>query len=129
MPWDGRYEWDGFVPSLELPHRADPARGWFATANQDNLPRGYPFAVGFQWTDTFRFSRIEEVLGTGRRFTLSDMTQLQQDELSLPARSLVSLLRGLRPPTDKAQEAIKAIKPLCNLRYYAPHTNPHNLVC
>ena len=81
VPGDGRYEWDGFLPVLELPHVADPPRGWFATANQDNLPPGYPFAVGFQWTDPFRFSRIEEVLGSGRRFTLMDMMQLQQDEL------------------------------------------------
>ena len=97
VPGDGRYEWDGFLPALDLPHMADPPRGWFATANQDNLPPGYPFAVGFQWTDPFRFARIEEVLGSGRRFTLSDMMQLQHDELSLPARSLVPLLRGLQP--------------------------------
>jgi penicillin amidase len=104
VPGDGRYEWNGFVPALELPHIADPPRGWFASANQDNLPPGYPFAVGSQWIDPFRFSRIEEVLGAGRRFTLSDMMQLQQDELSLPARALVPLLRGLHP-ADKAREA------------------------
>jgi len=109
VPGDGRYEWDGFVPVLELPHTADPPRGWVATANQDNLPPGYPFAVGFQWTDAFRFSRIEEVLGSGRRFTLSDMMQLQHDELSLPARSLVPLLRGLHPPTDKVREAAQRL--------------------
>jgi len=109
VPGDGRYEWDGFVPALELPHTADPPRGWFATANQDNLPPGYPFVFGFQWTDAFRFSRIEEVLGSGRRFTLSDMTQLQHDELSLPARSLVPLLRGLHPATEKAREAAQRL--------------------
>ena len=30
--------------------------------------------------------------------------------------------------TDKAQEAIKALNPLCTLRYSATHTNPYNLV-
>lgn len=97
VPGDGRYEWEGYLPVLELPHLADPSRGWFGSANQDNLPPGYPFAVSFQWTDPFRFARIEEVLGTGRRFSLVDMMQLQQDEVSLPARSLVPLLRGLKP--------------------------------
>ena len=62
VPGDGRYEWDGFLPFLDLPHVADPPRGWLATANQDNLPPGYPFAIGFQWTDPLRFSRIEEIL-------------------------------------------------------------------
>ena len=43
VPGDGRYEWDGYLPILELPHLADPPRGWFASANQDNLPPGLPF--------------------------------------------------------------------------------------
>ena len=107
-PGDGRYEWDGFLPVLDLPHLADPPRGWFASANQDNLPpRLSRSRVGFQWTDPFRFARIEEVLGSGRRFTLTDMMQLQQDELSLPARSLVPLLRGLKPASDRARQAVR----------------------
>ncbi len=105
VPGDGRFEWEGFLPAVTLPHVADPPRGWLATANQDNLPSGYPFTVGFQWTDPFRFARIEEVLGSGRRFTLSDMTRLQQDELALPARVLVPLLRGLEPAGDQEREA------------------------
>jgi penicillin G amidase len=110
MPGDGRYEWDGFLPSRDLPHLADPAKGWFASANQDNLPRGYPFALGFQWTDPFRFARIEEVLGSGRRFTLTDMMRLQQDELSIPARSLVPLLLDLGPFEGKTRQAANRLK-------------------
>ena len=30
--------------------------------------------------------------------------------------------------TDKAQEAIKALNPLCTLRYSATHTNPYNII-
>lgn len=30
--------------------------------------------------------------------------------------------------TDKAQDAIKALNPLCTLRYSATHTNPYNLI-
>ncbi len=106
VPGDGRFEWDGFLPIFDLPHLADPPRGWFASANQDNLPPGYPFAVSFQWTDPFRFARIEEVLGSKHKFTLKDMTQLQQDEFSLPARSLVPLLRGLKPTQGSTTQAI-----------------------
>lgn len=105
VPGDGRYEWDGYLPVLELPHVHDPNRGWFATANQDNLPRGYPHAVSSTWTDPFRFARIEEVLGSGRRFTLRDMMDLQQDELALPARSLVPLLRDLDGLEGQASDA------------------------
>ena len=61
--WNKIIERTGVEYKLELPHVAEPPRGWFATANQNNLPTGYPAAVGFQWTDPFRFSRVEEVLG------------------------------------------------------------------
>jgi penicillin G amidase len=107
VPGDGRFEWTGFLPVLELPHLIDPTRGWIASANQDNLPPGYPFAVSHQWTDPFRFARIEEVLGSSRRFTMMDSMQLQQDELSLPARSLVPMLRGLKPERIDTASAIR----------------------
>jgi len=105
VPGDGRYEWDGFLPPANLPFEANPARGWFASANQDNLPPGYPHAVGFQWAEPFRFDRLVEVLGPSRRLGLEDMTRLQQDELLLPARSLVPLLLRLRPAGEKASRA------------------------
>ena len=81
----------------------------FATANQDNLPLGYPHSVGFQWTDPFRFARIEEVLGSGRRWTMADMMRLQQDELSLPARTLVPMLRGITLPEGQARQAAERL--------------------
>jgi penicillin amidase len=109
VPGDGRYEWTGFLPILDLPHVTDPPRGWLATANQDNLPPGYPFAVSYQWTEPFRFARIEEVLGSGRRFTMMDMMQLQQDERSLPAQSLVPLLKGLQPERPETARAIEQL--------------------
>ncbi len=109
VPGDGRYEWDGFLPILDLPHEFDPPRGWIASANQDNLPPGYPFAVSFEWTDPFRFSRIEEVLGTPRRFTMMDSMRLQHDELSIPARSLVPLLRGLKTDRVEQDSAIETL--------------------
>jgi penicillin G amidase len=109
VPGDGRYEWDGFLPSLELPGVVDPPQGWFASANQDNLPAGYPFTISLQWTEPFRFARIEEVLGSGRRFMLSDMMQLQQDELALPARALVPLLRPLAPAQGRTRQALERL--------------------
>jgi penicillin amidase len=111
VPGDGRFEWQSYLSFDDLPHAADPPSGKIATANQDNLPRGFPFAVGFEWTDSFRFARIDEVLSSGRRFTLMDMMQLQHDEVSLPARSIVPLLRGLKVrggPVSEARDQLLA---------------------
>ncbi len=111
VPGDGRFEWKGFVPVSELPHSFNPPEGYIATANQDNIPSGYPYPLGFLWAEPFRYSRIVEVLSSGKKMTLADMTDLQQDVLSIPARRLVPLLQGLSsgiPDVEKARQILLA---------------------
>lgn len=88
----GRYEWEGFLPVRDLPQLYNPATHHVATANHNILPKGYPHAVGFEFAAPFRFRRIEEVLGRGKKFTVEDFQRLQHDETSLPARELVGML-------------------------------------
>jgi penicillin amidase len=109
VPGDGRFEWERYLPIKELPHVYNPSEGFFATANQNNIPRGYPHKIGFMWSDPFRFSRIQEVLGSGRRFTLTDMMELQYDFLSIPARTIVPLLKGLDSKNKKVEKARKLL--------------------
>jgi len=105
VPGDGRYEWDGFLPIKAKPHVVNPPQGYFATANNDLIPRDYPYmdAVGYDWSDPYRWDRINEVLGSGRRMSVADMERLQTDELAIPARQLVPLLRDL-PAGDTLTE-------------------------
>ena len=52
----------------------NPAKGWFATANEMNLPPDYPAEtrkVSFEWGDRSRIDRIDEVLGGQRRTSAS----------------------------------------------------------
>jgi penicillin amidase len=97
VPGDGRYEWDGYLPIKAKPHVFNPGNGFFGTANSNLIPRGYPHrdAVGWTWADPYRWARVNEVLGSGRRHSMMDMMQLQTDELSIPARTLVPLLEDL----------------------------------
>ncbi|HUU52248.1 MAG TPA: penicillin acylase family protein [Candidatus Heimdallarchaeota archaeon] len=105
VPGDGSYEWNGYLPIKDLPHSFNPPEGFFATANQYNIPDGYPYSVGFIWTDPFRFSRLQEVLGSGRKFTMTDMMELQHDFLSLPARAFIPLLKGLTANAENVENA------------------------
>jgi penicillin G amidase len=109
VPGDGRYEWAGQVPASELPSILNPASGFIATANQDNIPEGYPYQVGYLWAYPFRFQRIAEVLGSSRAVSLPDMKDLQQDVLSLPARRLVPLLKDLKTTSPLAQKAMEML--------------------
>jgi penicillin amidase len=107
VPGDGRYEWDGFLPVRQLPGAANPRAGFLATANENNVPAGYPHndAVTLTWADPYRVQRIAEVLGARRGLTVRDMAALQQDETSLPARALVPLLRRVQTEDWTARRA------------------------
>jgi len=67
----------------------------------------------------------------------SNVIYKESDKLS--GRQPIEFVQATRPvviidepqsvdSTDKAQEAIKALNPLCTLRYSATHRNPYNLV-
>ena len=98
VPGDGRYEWDGYLPIIEKPNDFNPEKGFIATANQNVTPAEYTQwdAIGFSWSDPYRGDRVNEVLGnTSEKLTMEDMKALQTDYLSLPARTLVPLLKNL----------------------------------
>ena len=105
VPGDGLYDWAGYLPILEKPHAFNPPAGFIATANNNLTPDDYPHrnAIGWVWADPYRFARISEVLGSGRKLTTMDMMRLQTDYTSLPARQLVPLLTAL-PANDAATE-------------------------
>lgn len=108
IPGDGRYEWDGFLPIKSLPHIFNPEKGFWATANENLVPDNYEHrnAVGWSWSESYRADRINEVLATKRKFSISDMMKLQSDYLSIPARTLIPLLKDLISP-DKATETAR----------------------
>jgi penicillin amidase len=113
VPGDGRYEWNGYLPINALPHVANPEKGYFATANNYLFPPDFHYKEALHYTgaDPYRVSRISEVLGSGRLHTVADMMRLQNDNVSLPARSLVPLLEGLTPrgePEKTAQRSLLA---------------------
>ncbi len=113
VPGDGRYEWNGYLPINALPSEVNPARGFVATANHYLYPNDFPYpeARHYTWADPYRAHRIEEVIGSGRRFSVAEMTRLQNDDLSMAARALVPLLRDLTlatPAVAKARDAVLA---------------------
>ena len=107
IPGDGRFEWKGYLEILKLPNSFNPESGLIITANENVTPRDYPHrdALGYMWTEPYRGDRIAELLGGSNRITLSDMVAVQTDYLSLPARVLVPLLRGLSVEGDRVEQA------------------------
>ena len=107
VPGDGRFEWDGYLPIKAKPHEYNPARGYIETSNSNYTPPDYPFldAIAYTWTDPYRWARGSEVLASGRKFNMMDMIELQHDYLSIPARSLMPMLRTLRAADERVEQA------------------------
>ena len=107
VPGDGRYEWDGYLPIQAKPSVLNPPEGFFATANNHLTPADYPHrdAIGWEWSDPYRWARASEVLASGRRHSVGEMAALQTDYLSLPARALTPMLRHVSPRLPAAEEA------------------------
>src|SRR5579863_1932635 len=113
VPGDGRYEWQGFVENDQLPRVYRPEQGFFATANQMNLPSDYPIAerkIGFEWSDPARWQRIVEVLRAKPKLTLADAMDLQNDDTSMLARRLVKLLQPLSSDDASARKGLELLK-------------------
>jgi penicillin G amidase len=107
VPGDGRFEWSGFLPILDLPHLAAPPKGAFGSANAFNVPADYAHfdAVARTWAEPFRLRRLTEVLDTLTRADVQTMARLQHDEQALAARALVPLLRTLEFTSPQAKAA------------------------
>jgi penicillin amidase len=97
VPGDGRYEWNGFLDIRALPHALNPEKGFFNTSNNYLIPPDWPYkdAIHYLWADPYRADTVAEFLHSGHLFTVSDMVQLQNYDLSIPARSIVPLLKNM----------------------------------
>ena len=111
---DGRFEWDGFVPFDELPKSLNSPRGFYNSSNNDVVPKivpSYAVPLGYEYSASYRYDRVFEMLGQPKKFSVADMERMQQDTLSLPARALVPLLKGVKiadPMAKQAQERLLA---------------------
>ena len=105
VPGTGNYNWTGFVPASDLPHFFNPKEGFVATANHKMIPDRYPYNVGFEWSPTYRVTRISSVIESAKqsdhKLTTHDMESLQTDITSLSAREFQELLRQTPLKNDR----------------------------
>jgi penicillin G amidase len=112
VPGDGRYEWAGFHGKEVLPSSFNPAAGFLATANEMNLPVGYPNErnrVAFEWTDRSRIDRINEMLRSNSHVTLADSMAIQIDTVSTQSRRATALLASLTSQDTELSKALRLL--------------------
>jgi penicillin G amidase len=113
VPGDGRFEWAGFLEPNQLPREINPPKGFFATANEMNLPHGWPYEerrIGYEWAEGSRAARLHEVLGADAAHTVSASCRLQTDVRSLPAARICRLIAGLRASSEEVQKGLALLR-------------------
>jgi penicillin amidase len=113
VPGDGRFEWAGRWKGDQLPRVYNPASGYFTTSNEMNIPAGYRYRelkLGFEWTNGSRHQRIDEVLSAANKLSVEDSMRLQNDQVSIPARRLVALLKPLSSDDAKVRAALTILR-------------------
>jgi penicillin amidase len=110
-PGDGTAEWTGYLDERYVPHEKNPAAGYIATANGDQigatldndpsnatLPDGTPMILSADYAIGFRVGRIYKRLASaGNKMTLDTMANIQADVKSpLGSRLVPRLLTALQ---------------------------------
>ena len=110
--WLAQYDWQGWIPYAENPTLNSAqieAKGWYATANQNILPAGYPHFVGADWTTPERFDRIEQLMAATPKHSLKSMQAVQNDVLSLGAKALLPQALKAQPDHALGERAMKLL--------------------
>jgi len=112
IPGGNQFEWHGLLPGRELPSSYNPQRGWFASANEMNLPGDYPAhrVIAFEWANRARIDRINAVLQNLSSAGLEDMASLQNDVHNVFADRAVALLKGLTSPDPQTSSVLKTLQ-------------------
>ena len=90
MPgWTEEYEWKGYVPFEERPHRINPKENFIATANNKVTGDSYPYFISHYWEPVDRITRIHQLLKAKERLSVDDFKTMQQDIYSVLASEMV----------------------------------------
>ncbi|WP_223410990.1 penicillin acylase family protein [Occultella gossypii] len=110
LGWDPAYDWQGLVPSEEMPSVTDPAEGFIVTANQAVTSPGNTPDLATDVDRGYRAQRIRDLITAqieaGEPFTTADMTRIQLDEVNPYAQMLVPVLQRIRVQDDFVAEAV-----------------------
>lgn len=106
-------DWGPLIPHDQVPHILDPARHYIASANQSSTDTTYPYYLNWNFENTQRAMRINQLLQPMKNATPETMRLMQTDQLNEFARLILpDLLKNLKMDrlTGPQREAFMHIK-------------------
>lgn len=101
--WTRDNDWAGFVPFDDLPQMHNPESGVVINANNRVAPRDYPHVIANDWPEGFRAQRIQDLLAEKPVHSLESFATIQNDMVSLGARTLAQRFFEITPPDDRTK--------------------------
>ncbi|TQV80556.1 penicillin acylase family protein [Denitrobaculum tricleocarpae] len=123
--WSDEYAWTGFIPFEEMPQGANPEAGLYVVANNKIVDDDYPHLITADWPSQYRAARIQEVLDATPKGSIEDSLALQNDIVSIPARTLMPFLLQTEASSPAAKEALAL---LSNWDFRLDRTRPEGLI-
>jgi len=117
--WEGKYEWDGYVPDENQPHMRNPQQGFIVNANNKIEPEGYPHIITKYYATPDRFMRIQEMLEEKEKLGPKDFESMQNDLLIVMARDWVPLIAAALENKQLLETEAQALEKLKNWDFRA----------
>lgn len=99
LGWEPKYDWSEWLPYSKTPFADSDAidkKGWHSTANQRIHPPEYPFFMGQDWAQPYRYDRIESLLGQTSQHSAQSTQNLLRDHVSMAAKRLLPTIRTIQ---------------------------------
>ncbi|WP_172327355.1 penicillin acylase family protein [Mangrovicoccus sp. HB161399] len=107
--WVEENRWDGMLDYARNPRFADPESGILGNTNNKTVDRPFPWHISFDWGDTQRILRLQDVMAARGRHDLASFAAAQGDAVSVPAQVLVPLLARTLGPLEGPQAEAMAL--------------------
>ncbi|MDJ0378406.1 penicillin acylase family protein [Cryobacterium sp. PH31-L1] len=104
--WTSQYGWTGYIPFDALPSTFNPPSGYIVTANNAATDPSYPYLLTADWDLGYRANqitaRLQELIAAKTPVTAELMSEIQGDNYSAIAATLVPALQQVRLTGDAA---------------------------
>ena len=104
--WDPRYDWEGYIPTNELPRSVNPKSKMLFNANHRVTPDNYPYYLSSQWKESYRVERLENQLKERPNHSFASFRRIQNDIKSEWVAEFLPFLLKTSPSNAQAEEAI-----------------------